>query len=118
MAAGDLTKLKLSASTDGKNILIAATATPGTALHTAHATDLDEVYLYACVTSGTDRLLTIEWGEATAPNGLTELTIVNDVGWVPVVEGLLLTNSLVARAFCAAAANEVKVNGYVLRHGQ
>lgn len=117
MAAGDLTKLKLSGSTDGKNIKVVATATPGTALHTAHATDLDEIYLYACVISGTDRLLTIEWGGTTSPDDLTELTIPTDVGWVPVVEGLTLTNSLVVRGF-GAAANEILVNGYVLRHGQ
>ena len=118
MAAGDLTKLKLSGSTDGKNIKVAATATAGTLLHTAHATDLDEIYLYACLPSATDREVEIEWGEAADPDGRTTVTIPANAGWVPVVEGLLLTNSLVARAFCAAAANEVIMNGYVLRHGQ
>ena len=39
------TVLKLSGGTDGKNIKVAATATAGTLLHTAHATALDRVWL-------------------------------------------------------------------------
>lgn len=117
MAAGDLTRLKLSGSTDGKNIKVVATATLGTTIHTANGTDWDEVYLEACVISGTDRLLTIEWGEATSPDGLTTITIPSGVGWVPVVQGHLILNSLVVSAF-GAAANEIMINGYVLRHGQ
>ena len=117
MAAGDLTKIKLSGGTDGKNIKVVATATAGTLLHTAHATDLDEIYLYARVIAGTDRLLTIEWGGVATPDDIMEMTIPSDVGWVPVVEGFLLTNSLVVRGF-GAAANEICIQGYVLRHGQ
>ena len=118
MAAGDLTKLKLSGSTDGKNILVMATATPGTTIHTAHATDLDEVYINACLPSATAREVTIEWGEATNPAGLTRITVPAAAGWIPIVEGKLITNSLVVRAFCAAAASEVVLDGFVLRHGQ
>lgn len=117
MAAGDLTKLKLSGSTDGKNIKVVATATAGTLLHTAHATDLDEIYLEARVIAGTDRLLTIEYGGVTSPDDLIEQTIVSDAGWTPVVQGHLLTNSLVVRAF-GGAANEICIQGYVIRHGQ
>ena len=117
MAAGDLTKIKLSGSTDGKNIKVVATATAGTLLHTAHATDLDEIYLYARVIAGTARLLTIEWGGVATPDDITEQTIESDVGWVPVVEGFLLTGGLVVRGF-GAAANEICIQGYVLRHGQ
>ena len=117
MAAGDLTKIKLSGSTDGKNIKIAATATAGTLVHTAHATDLDEIYINACIPGATAKWITVEWGEATDPDGLTKLTIPAAVGWVPVVEGKLLTNSLVVRIF-AETTNLVMVDGYVLRHGQ
>ncbi|OFW37662.1 MAG: hypothetical protein A3J29_06205 [Acidobacteria bacterium RIFCSPLOWO2_12_FULL_67_14b] len=117
MAAGDLTKIKLSGSTDGMNILIVATATLGTTIHTAHATDLDEIYLNACIPGATSREVTIEWGEATSTK-VTKVTIPAAAGWFPVVEGKLLTNSLVVTVFCAAAANEVVFDGYVLRHGQ
>ena len=41
------TKLKLSGSTDGKQIKVSQTATAGTTIHTAHATSLDEVWLWA-----------------------------------------------------------------------
>jgi len=71
------TKTLLSGSTNGKAILVAATATPGTTIHTAVAgtSSLDEIWLYAVNSSNSDVKLTIEWGETTAPNGNIELTI-------------------------------------------
>lgn len=107
-------KVKLSGSTDGRNIKIAATATPGTTVHTAHATALDELWLFACNTDTTDRKLTIEFGGTTSPDDLMEITIPAEAGWIPIVPGLLLTNSVVVKAF-AASANVVNVNGYVNR---
>ena len=114
MAAGDLTRIKLSGSTDGKAIKVAATSTPGTTIHTAHATDLDEIWIYAVNSDTTDRKLTIEWGEATAPDGNIEQTIPAESGLLLVIPGLILTNSLVVKAF-AASANVVLLNGYVNR---
>ena len=63
----------LSGSTNGKGILVAATATAGTLIHTAvsGSTDLDEIWLYAVNSSDADVKLTLEWGEATDPNGNT-----------------------------------------------
>jgi len=107
-------KEMLSGSTDGKNVKVVATATAGTTIHTAHATATDEVWLYACNTDSTDRKLTIEYGGTTSPDDLTEVTIEAEAGWVLVIPGLLLTNSLVIKAF-AAAANVVEVNGFVNR---
>ncbi len=108
------TKVKLSGSTDGKNIKVAATSTPGTTIHTAHATALDEINLW-CVNSGAaDVKLTVEWGEATAPDGNIEMTIPGESGLMLVVPGLLLTNSLVVKAF-AGSANVLLINGYVNR---
>ena len=104
----------LSGSTDGKNVKVVATATAGTTIHTAHASATDEVWLYACNTDSTDRKLTIEYGGTTSPDDLTEVTIEAEAGWVLVIPGLLLTNSLVIKAF-AAAANVVEVNGFVNR---
>ena len=107
---------KLSGSTDGRNIKVAATATAGTTVHTAQvsAADEDFIYLWAMNSDTTDRKLTLEHGGTTAPDDLTEITIPAEAGWVPVLSGMPLRNSLVLRAF-AASANVVNVNGYVVR---
>lgn len=107
-------KQKLSSSTDGKLIKVAATATPGTTIHTAHATDLDEIWLYAVNSDTTARKLTIEFGGTTAPNDTIEVTIQPESGLAVVVPGLILSNSLLVRAFCATA-DVVMVGGYVNR---
>ena len=101
---------------DGRNIKVVATATAGTTIHTAVSgtSDMDEVWLYAMNTDSSDRKLTIEYGGTTSPDDLTEITIGTEAGWVLVCPGLLLQNSLVIKAF-AAAANVVVINGYVNR---
>jgi len=111
------TKKILSASTDGKSIKVAATATAGTTIHTgsATATTLDEVWLYAVNSSASSVKLTIEWGEATAPDGNIEVTILPEAGLVTVVAGLLLKGNatpLVVKAF-AGTANVICINGFV-----
>jgi hypothetical protein len=108
------TKVKFSGSTDGKQIKVAATATAGTTIHTASATALDEIWLWAVNSSATAVKLTVEWGEATAPDGNIEVTVPGESGYLMVVPGLCLTNSLVVKAF-AATANVILINGYVNR---
>jgi len=103
----------------GLGIKVAATATAGTALHTASATasTLDEIWLYAVNSSTSAVKLTVEWGEATAPDGNIELTIAAESGLVLVTPGLLLQGNATAkvvRAF-AATANVIIVHGYVNR---
>ena len=112
------TKTLLSGSTNGKAILVSATASPGTTIHTAVAGTLalDEIWLYAGNSSSGDVKLTIEWGETTAPNGNIELTIPPESGLILAIPGLLLQNSLVARAF-ASTANVICIHGYVNRIG-
>ena len=112
--AQDFSKVKLSGSTDGKQIKVAATATAGTTIHTAHATSLDEVWLWAVNSSTSAVKLTIEWGEATAPDGNVEVTVPAEAGYMLVIPGVILTNSLVVKAF-AATANVILINGYVNR---
>ena len=107
-------KVRLSGGTDGRNIKVAATSTPGTTIHTAHATALDEVWLWAINTDTTDRKLTIEFGGTTSPDDLVEVTIPAESGWIPVIPGMLVTNSILVRAF-AATANVVNVNGFINR---
>lgn len=110
------TKLPLSGSTNGKNIKVAATSTAGTLLHTAvtGTSSWDEVWVYAVNSSTTAVKLTIEWGEATAPDGNIECSIGGETGEVLVIPGFLLQNSLTVRAF-AGVANVIMCNGYVNR---
>src|SRR3972149_7295863 len=108
------TKLKLSGSTDGKGIKVVQTATAGDTIHPAHATDLDEIWLYAVNSQAASVKLTLEWGQADAPDGNIEMTIPGESGLYLVVSGLLLTNSLVVKGF-AATANGVIIHGFVNR---
>lgn len=110
-------KLKLSGSTDGRAIKVAATATAGTTIHTGSttATTYDEVWLYAMNTSTASVKLTIEWGGTTSPDDLIELTVLPEAGLVTVVPGLVIkgnATALVVRAF-AATANVITIHGFV-----
>ncbi|MEB3202116.1 MAG: hypothetical protein VKK05_04780 [Synechococcus sp.] len=111
------TKVKLSGSTDGRAVKVAATATAGTTIHTgsATATTYDEVWLYAMNTSASAVKLTIEWGGTTAPDDLIEATILPEAGLVTIAPGLLIKGNatpLVIRAF-AATADVITIHGFV-----
>ena len=116
------TKLALQpAGTTGTGLAIkvAATATAGTAIHTASTTTttIDEIWLYAVNSSASSVKLTIEWGEATAPDGNIEVTVLPEAGLVTVIPGLLLQGNATAkvvRAF-AGTANVVMIHGFVNR---
>lgn len=110
-------KTILSGSTDGKGVLVAATATAGTLVHTGSATaaTLHEVWLYAVNSSASDVKLTIEWGEATAPNGNIEYTVKAENGLYLIIPGLILKGNatpLTIKAF-AGTTNVIVVHGYV-----
>ena len=103
----------------GLAIKVAATETAGTAIHTASdtATTIDEIWLYAVNTSASSVKLTIEWGEATAPDGNIEVTVQPEAGLVTIIPGLLLqgnASAKVVRAF-AATANVITIHGFVNR---
>ena len=111
------TKTLLSGSTNGKAIKVVQTATAGTTIHTAVSgtSSLDEIWLYAHNSSASAVKLTLEWGEANAPDGNIEINIgAEGTGLVLVAPGLLLQNSLVVKAF-AATANVITLTGYVNR---
>lgn len=112
--ATTITRLPFSGSADGQGIKVAATATPGTTIHTAHASALDEVWLWAVNSDTTARKLTIEFGGTTSPDDTIEVTIAGESGLFLIVPGLVLSNSKVVRAF-AATANVLAVHGYVNR---
>lgn len=112
-------KTILSGSTDGKNILVAATATAGTTIHTgpSSTSQFDELWIYAVNTSTSNVKLTIEWGGTTAPNDHIEYTVAAENGLYLIVPGLVLKGNatpLVVRAF-AATTNVIAIAGYANR---
>lgn len=108
------TKVVLSESTDGRPIKITTTGTPGTLIHTAHATALDEIWIYLTNTSVSDVVATLQWGGTTDPDDLVKQTIEARAGLDWIVSGQLLTNSLEARIF-AGTANVINAMGWVNR---
>jgi hypothetical protein len=112
-------KLTLSGSTDGRGILVAATASPGTTIHTASSTSttFDEIYLYAQNTSASAVKLTVQWGGTTSPNDDIEVTIAAEAGLMLVVPALVIKGNatpLVVRAF-ATTTNVITIHGFVNR---
>ena len=112
------TKHKLGNSTNGRGILVAATSSPGTLIHTTTtvATTIDEVWLYAQNSDTTARKLTVEWG-GTGSGDILEVTIQPESGLVLVSAGLILLYSgstTTINAF-AATTNVICIYGYLNR---
>lgn len=110
-----LSRRPLSGSTNGRLVAVAATATPGTLLHTGATgtDDWDEVYLWAANVSTSDVLLTIEHGGTGTANEVKFL-IPAQVGLVELGGKLMIQNGLVVRAY-AGSANVINISGYVNR---
>ena len=108
-------KIPLSGSTNGRGILVAATATPGTLIHTAVSgtSSFDEVWLYCQNTSTSSVALDIEFGGTSTADNI-EITIPGESGLVLVIPGLFLNNALVVRAW-AGTTNVLAIHGYVNR---
>jgi hypothetical protein len=107
----------LSGSTDGRSVLVAATASAGTVIHTGSSTSttLQEVWLYASNSTGAQRTLTVQWGGTTSPNDSITLFLPAQSGLTLVVPGLIIQGNatpLVVRAF-ADSANQVSIAGYI-----
>lgn len=113
-------KERLSGSTNGRMVLVAATATAGTLIHATgtSATIIDEVWLYAVNSSASNVKLTVEYGGVTDPNDLIEFTVPAESGLYLIVPGLILTGTGSAannvRAF-AGTTNVISIAGYVNR---
>jgi len=108
-------KRKLSGSTDGMGILVAATATPGTTIHTAvagtTAGTFDEIWLWAQNNNTEDVSLTIEYGDATTSHNII-MNIPCTSGLYIVLPGFILQNGMTVKAF-ASVANVITIYGYV-----
>ena len=108
------TKEFFSGSTNGRPIKVTQTATPGTLIHTAHATSKDEIWLYVVNTSGSDVVLTIEFGGVTSPDDLIKISVKKELGLLLVIPGIPQSNSQVIRAF-AGTTNLLNIVGFVNR---
>jgi hypothetical protein len=108
-------KRKLSGSTNGKGIEIAATATPGDLIHTAvagtTAGTFDEIWLWAQNNHTSDVIVTVEFGSHDHADNII-VTIPSKGGLVPVVPGFILQNAQDVNVFAATTA-VIMVHGFV-----
>ncbi len=111
-------RLLLSGSTNGRAIPVAATATPGTLIHTvvAGTTAFDEVYCWVSNVTGSAATLTIEWGGVTDPGDhlAKSLSIPANSPPIPVITGQNLNNGLVVRMF-SGTGSALNITGYINR---
>jgi hypothetical protein len=112
--------IPFSGSTQGQAVLVAATSTAGTTIHTTgtSATIVDRLSIWAFNSHSGDVLLTIEFGGATAPAQNIVQTITAKTGLTLVVDGLILLGNgsagLSVKSF-AATTNVITLSGYVMR---
>ena len=111
-------RVLLSGSTSGLPIPVAATATPGTLIHTAvsGAAAWDEVYIWVSNVTGGAATLTIEWGGTTDPANLMckAYSIAANSAPIAVAFGQVINGGLVVRAF-SGTANALNITGYANR---
>ena len=106
----------LSGSTNGRPIVVSATSSPGTTIHTASSVSgvIDEVWLYATNTTANTVALTVEFGGTDAGDKIVVgLPPVGSPQLLLVSPGLPLSGGVVVRAFGNVAG--VTVVGYVNR---
>ena len=113
-----VTKRLLSGSTNGRVVPVAATATPGTLIHTALAGTLgfDELYLFVSNVTAAAARLTLEWGGVGDPTDhmTKQYSIPPNSPPFPVVTGLPLNGAVVVRAF-SDVASALNISGFVNR---
>jgi len=108
-----ISKVILSSSTDGQPILITATESPGNLVHTASATEIDEIWIYLSNSSNTPIIVTIQWGLTTTVGSIIQ-SVPGQAGLYLAVPGLVLTNNSIVRAF-ASLSDVITVLGFVNR---
>jgi len=108
-----ISKVILSGSTDGQPIAVTTTESPGTLIHTASATEIDEIWIYLTNSSNTPVATTIQWG-LTTPVGSIIQSVPGQAGLYLAVPGLVLTNNSIVRVF-AEISDVITVLGFVNR---
>lgn len=109
------TKQLLSGSTNGRPIKVTGTATgSAVTIHTADASAIDEVWIYAVNTGTSSIELTIEFGGTTDPDDHIVVSVQASTGLLQIVPGVPINNSVVVKAF-AGTADVINVVGWVNR---
>lgn len=106
--------VQLSGSTNGRPIAVAATASPGTLIHSASAGSLDEIYLYAANVSNTAAPLTVQFGGTSTADNLVATSIPANSGPVQIAFGQRLGGGVEVRAF-SGTANAINMTGIINR---
>ncbi len=110
--AESLSKIQLSgANANGGWLTITQQVSLGETIHAAHATALDEIWLWATNESTSSLVLTLQWGAAIDPQ-IT--TIEPQAEPQLLIPGWLMTGSDELTAFCPTTAL-VMIHGYVNR---
>lgn len=111
-------RILLSGSTNGLPIIVVATATPGTLIHTATAvaTAFDEIYAWASNVTAAAATLTLEWGGVADPGSLMTLAVALPANSppIPIATGQVLKGGLICRAF-SSDASAINITGFVNR---
>lgn len=115
-------RLALSGSTQGKAVKVAATASPGTTVHTtgiaAFAVVSDEIWVWAFNSDSVTRTLVLQFGGTTSPDNDIKVDIPPQQGKFVVIPGLSLSgdgaSGLSLKAYCATA-NVLTLTGHVNR---
>lgn len=111
------TKLPLSSSINGKQIIITGTGSiSANEIHTAVAGEsaLDEIYIYAYNNATSSIATNILWGGIVEPDDLVKCNIPSQNGRYLIVDGKLLQNSLTVKMY-ADVSGSLIVDGFVNR---
>ena len=112
-----ISRIVLSASTDGRPIEVAATGTAGTTIHTGTTTtdDYHEIWLWASNHNTSAEVLVLEWG-GTTPTDDRITTTIQPNETVLVAPGWMLKGNsggaLIVRAY-STTTNKVNIIGHV-----
>ena len=108
----------LSGSVDRLPIIVVATATPGTLIHTAYngVAGFDGLWIFASNVTGTAATLTVEWGSVTDPGGLLvkAYSVPANSAPIPIALGQRMNNTKVVRAF-SGTASAINITGWYNR---
>ncbi len=97
---------------DGEPIAVAATSSPGTTVHTAHATSKDEVHLYLSSIHTSPVTVIVEFGGVDTKNRIAHIIQPNET--ICAVPGVCLGNSKLVKVY-AGTTNVVNAFGWVNR---
>lgn len=106
----------LSGSTNGRPIPVAATATPGTLIHTVGSTGFEDVYLFASNVTGSTATLTVEFGGVSDPGDhlIKSYPIPANSPPYPLSPGLRLAGGVAVRAF-SGTGSAINITGWANR---